>query len=204
MVSQLSSLLSVTDSLCIHDEYKLWIYNVSVLHFHFCADAVANRTISQLESNVTHYLKKWLNLPWSATRGYFVILGLLPKRHTCFPRSQAKFTVLCQCLFWLYRLQELGIQLQLGKMPSNIHCWHLHVSTYHQFQLLDCYSLKQRVYCLARLHLNVKIIYKRFQSNLKFTDSAVLEWSCRTWCLVFIQLSFLLQAASDTLPAEVN
>jgi len=70
MVSQLSSIPSATDPLCIFGEYELWIYRnciVSLLCFHLCVGAVSTRTISQLELTATHNLKKWLNLPRIAT-----------------------------------------------------------------------------------------------------------------------------------------
>ena len=67
----LTRLLSATDSLSIRGEYKLWIYRnyiISLLRFYLCVDAITNHTIKPLESMVTRYLKKWLQLPQSATR----------------------------------------------------------------------------------------------------------------------------------------
>ena len=71
MKTRLTSLLSATDSLQICGEYELWIYrnySISLLRFNLCVGAVPNSTITQLESTATRYLKKWLNLPHSATR----------------------------------------------------------------------------------------------------------------------------------------
>ena len=53
MTSLLSGLLTVTDSLPIRGEYKLWIYRnyiISLLRFHLCVDAITNHAINQLES----------------------------------------------------------------------------------------------------------------------------------------------------------
>ena len=64
MITRLTTLLNATDSLCIRGEYKVWIYRnyiISLLPFHLCVDAVSNRTISQMESTATRYLKKWLD-----------------------------------------------------------------------------------------------------------------------------------------------
>ena len=69
--ARLTSLLSATDSLQIRGEYKLWIYRnyiILLLRFTLCVDSVSVSTISQLESTATRYLKKWLNLPRSASR----------------------------------------------------------------------------------------------------------------------------------------
>ena len=71
MVCRLTDLLTATDSLPICGEYKLWIYRnyiISLLQFYLCVDAVSSWSISKLESIASHFLKKWLNLPGSATR----------------------------------------------------------------------------------------------------------------------------------------
>ena len=70
MLRHLTDLLTATDSLPICGEYKLWIYRnyvISLLRFHQCVDAVSSWSISKLESIATCFLKKWLNLPRSAT-----------------------------------------------------------------------------------------------------------------------------------------
>ena len=66
MVDRLKELISVTDSLNIRGEYKLWIYRnyvLSLLRFHLAVDAVTPTAISKMESIATRYLKKWLHLP---------------------------------------------------------------------------------------------------------------------------------------------
>ena len=120
MVTQLTSLLSATDSLCVHGEYKLWIYRnyiVSLLRFHLGVDAVSNRTVSQLESTATRYLKKWLNLPRSATRAILYYPGVGCPSITHISR-EAKLSLLsCVSSSSDLRLQELGLQFKLGKAP---------------------------------------------------------------------------------------
>jgi len=120
MVTRLTSLLSATDSLCVRGEYKLWIYRnyiVSLLHFHLGVDAVSNRTVSQLESTATRYLKKWLNLPRSATRAILYYPGVGCPSITHISR-EAKLSLLsCVSSSSDLRLQELGLQFKLGKAP---------------------------------------------------------------------------------------
>jgi len=70
----LSDLLSATDVLPVWGEYKLWLYRnyiVSLLHFHLSVDAVTKGAVTNMENMATRYLKKWLNLPRSATRAIF-------------------------------------------------------------------------------------------------------------------------------------
>jgi len=72
VLSFLTELLSATDLLPIRGEYKLWIYRnyiISLLRFRLCVDAITNHTIKKLESTVTRYLKKWLQLPRNAILG---------------------------------------------------------------------------------------------------------------------------------------
>ena len=79
MITCLTELLTVTDSLSVQREYKLWIYLnyiLSLLCFHLSVDAVTQSTISKMESMVTYYLKKWLHLPRSATRMILYDLGI--------------------------------------------------------------------------------------------------------------------------------
>ena len=79
MVSRLTELLSVTDAVHIRGEYKLWVYQnyiLSLLCIHLCVDAVTPTAISKIESMATHYLKKWLNLPRSATRAILYYPGV--------------------------------------------------------------------------------------------------------------------------------
>jgi len=75
-------------------------------------DAVPNSTITQLKATVTRYLKKWLNLPRSATQ---VPWYMLPQHFTHFQKLS-----LLSCVSRASsdaQLQELGLQLQLGSAP---------------------------------------------------------------------------------------
>jgi len=113
----LSGLLSTTDSLSIRGKYKLWIYRnyiISLLRFHLCVDAITNHAINQLESMVTRYLKRWLQLPRNATRVILYYPGV------CCPSvsqvcREAKLSLLsCVCASSDLRLQELGLHLHFG------------------------------------------------------------------------------------------
>jgi len=76
MIAHLTDLLTCTDILPIHGEYKLWIYRnciICLLRFHLCVDA---GTISKLQSIATCFLKKWLKLPRSASRAMLYYPGV--------------------------------------------------------------------------------------------------------------------------------
>ena len=78
-----------------------------IVHFHISVDAVTKGTITKMENMATCYLKKWLNLPRSATHAILYYPGVVPtdiSRHllSCISASSD------------YKLQELGLQLHLG------------------------------------------------------------------------------------------
>ena len=79
MCDVLSRLLSTTDLLPIRGEYKLWLYRnyiVSLLRFHLSVDSVTTGAITKMENIATRLLKKWLNLPRSATRAVLYYPGV--------------------------------------------------------------------------------------------------------------------------------
>ena len=122
LCSLLSDLLSATDVLPVHGEYKLWLYLnyiVSLLRFHLSVDAVTPGAISKMESMATRYLKKWLSLPRSATRA---ISGLCCPSISQVSR-QAKLSLLsCISATFDATLQELGLQLHLGDSYVSTDC----------------------------------------------------------------------------------
>jgi len=109
--------------------------------------------------------------------------------------------------------QELGLQLKLEKahLQTSDADYSLLKSACEQLSLLPT---ARSLYLKAK-HLLFNTITSESETHLqtlsvqsKFGDSAQLERSCRTWhCLTSGfhpgLLSFLLQAASDTLPTAV-
>ena len=116
---RLTDLLTATDSLPIRGEYKLWIYRnyiTSLLRFHLCVDAVSSWSISKLESVATHFLKKWLNLPRSATHVVLYYPGVCCPSITHVSREAELSLLACVSASADLRLQELGLQLRLGNV----------------------------------------------------------------------------------------
>ena len=117
MCDVLSRLLFTTDLLPIRGEYKLWLYRnyiVSMLRFHLSVDSVTTGSITKMENIATRHLKKWLNLPRSATHAVLYYPGV------CCPSisqvsKQAKLSLLsCISASFDDQIQELGLQLHLG------------------------------------------------------------------------------------------
>ena len=140
MITRLTTLLNATDSLCIRGEYKLCIYRnyiISLLRFHLCVDTVSNGTISQMESTATRYLKKWLNLPRSATRVILYYPGVCCPSITHVPREAKHSLLACVSASSDHRLQELGLQLQLARVSLQIQDddYSLLLSAHEQLQL---------------------------------------------------------------------
>ena len=118
MTDTLSRLLSAVDMLPIRGEYKLWFYRnyiVSLLRFHLSVDAITKPAITKLENLATHYLKKWLRLPRCATRAILYYPGVCCPSISQVSR-EAKLSLLsCISATGDPQLQQLGLQLHLGK-----------------------------------------------------------------------------------------
>jgi len=175
-----------------------------LLCFHLSVDAISNWTISKFESTVSHYLKKWLNLPCSATRVILYYPGVVCTSITHVSREAKLSLISCVSSSSDYCLQEFGLQLKLGKahLQTSDADYSVLKSAREQLSLLGHCIIKLSIYCLTLLLLSVKLICRLF-------DSAQLERSYRTWhCLMSGfhpgHLSFLLRAASDTLPTALR
>ena len=217
LINRLTDLLTATNSLPIRGEYKLWIYRkyiISLLRFHLCVDAVSNGSISKSESIATRFLKKWLNLPRSATR------VILYYPDVCCPSishvsREAKLSLLaCVSSSSDLRLQELNLQLRLGSAALQIQDTDYSILSSAKKQL-SAFPSARSLYVTAKKQLreHTKMQCEDHLQSLsvqsKFQNSAELETSCRTWNRLVMgfhpgQLSFLLRAASDTLPTAVN
>ena len=120
---RLSDLLTATDQLPIHGEYKMWIYRnyiISLLLFHLCVDAISSCSISKLDSIATRFLKKWLNLPRSATCVVLYYPGVCCPSISLVSREAKLSLLACVSASADQRLQELGLQLNLGNVV--VHC----------------------------------------------------------------------------------
>ena len=217
VLSFLTELLSATDLLPIRGEYKLWIYRnyiISLLRFRLCVDAITNHTIKKLESTVTRYLKKWLQLPRNATRVILYYPGICCPSVSLVSR-EAKLSLLsCVSTSADSRLQELGLHLHLGNVLLQLQLQDYSILSAAQSHLSSM-PLARSLYKTAKAQLT-KLVTKDCESHLndlsvqcKFLDSARLETSCRMWNKLLSgfhpgQLSFLLRASSDTLPSPVN
>ncbi|XP_065884075.1 uncharacterized protein [Dysidea avara] len=194
MISHLTDLLSASDSLPIRGEYKLWIYRnyiLSLTRFHLCVDAVSRGTISKLESIATRFLKKWLNLPQSATRVILYYPGVCCPSISHVSREAKLSLLACVSASSDLRLQELNLHLRLGNVALQIQD--------NDYSILS----------IAQKQLSAFPISSSLTVQSKFESSAELESSCKTWNRLLKgfhpgQLSFLLRAASDTLPTAVN
>ena len=109
---------------------------------------------------------------------------------------------------------ELGLQLQLGNVALQIRDTGYSLLMRAREQLSSLPTARS-LYMKAKKLLsdNVKSNCSTHLQTLtvqcKFADSARLEDSCKTWNRLIAgfnpgQLSFLLRAASDTLPTAVN
>ena len=190
-------------------------YIISLLRFHLCVDTVSSWTISRLESIATRFLKKWLRLPRSASRVILYYPGVCCPSITHVSR-EAKLSLLsCVSATSDPRLQELGLQLHLGNVALQINDNEYSILANARKQLSVLPSARS-LYLKAKTQLtqyNKSQCENHLQTltvQSKFGCSAELESSCKTWNRLLAgfhpggQLSFLLRAASDTLPTAIN
>ena len=113
-----------------------------------------------------------------------------------------------------HRLQELGLQLQLARVSLQIQDddYSLLLSAREQLSSIptarSLYIKAKRLFC-NNIKSQCDTHLQTLSVQCKFRDSAKLEESCKTWNRLMSgfhpgQLSFLLRAASDTLPTAVN
>ena len=217
ITDKLSYLLSTTDNLPIRGEYKLWLYRnyiISLLRFHLAVDAISKHAIGKLENLATRYIKRWLGLPRSSTRAILYYPGV------CCPgisqvSREAKLSLLsCISTTSDYQLQQLGLQLHLGDAYMQAQDADYDILSKAR-SMISSFPVARPLYVLSK-----KILMAdertRYQDHLdtlsvqsKVKDSLSLETSCGTWNRLMLgchpgQFSFILRAASDTLPTAVN
>ena len=217
MCNLLSNLLSTTDVLPIRGEYKLWLYRnyiISLLRFHLSVDAVTKGAVTKMENMATCYLKKWLGLPRSATRAVLYYPGMCCPSISQVSR-QARLSLLsCIDASSDYQLQELGLQLHLGDAYLQTHASDYSILSEARSQLTS-FPMARQLYLLSKklIAADECSCYNKHLDTLsvqcKLKDSVSLESCCGTWNRLLLgcnpgHISFVLRAASDTLPTAVN
>ena len=189
MCDVLSRLLSTTDLLPIRGEYKLWLYRnyiVSLLRFHLSVDSVTTGAIIKMENIATRHLKKWLNLPRSATRAVLYYPGV------CCPSisqvsKQAKLSLLsCISASSDDQVQELGLQLHLGDEYLQTQSSDYSILSKARSQLssipMACHLyLQSRKLAAADERSRYDKHLDTLSVQCKLKDSVSLESCCGTW-----------------------
>ena len=189
-------------------------YILSHIRFCLCVDAVSRGAISKLESIATRFLKKWLGLPRSATRVILYYLGVCCPSVSQVSREAKLSLLACVSSSSDLQLQELNLQLRLRNVALQIQGNDYSILSIAKKQL-SAFPSARSLYTMARNQLSVHTKTQctdHLQSltvQSKFEGSPMLESSCKTWNRLLKgfhpgQLSFLLRAASDTLPIAVN
>jgi len=153
-------------------------------------------------------------LPLSATRAVLYYPGVCSPSISHISREAKLSLLACVDASTDDRLQELGFQLHLGNVAMQIEdsTYSILLNAKKQLSTLPSarslyvktkHLLRDHIASQCRDHLQTLFV------RSKFKGSAELEESCKTWNWLLSgfhpgQLSFLLRAASDTLPAAVN
>ena len=167
-----------------------------------------------MENMATRYLKKWLGLPRSATRAVLYYPGMCCPSISQVSR-QARLSLLsCIDASSDYQLQELGLQLRLGDAYLQTHASDYSILSEARSQLTS-FPMARQLYLLSKklIAADERSCYNEHLDTLsvqcKLKDSVSLESCCGTWNRLLLgcnpgHISFVLRAASDTLPTAVN
>ena len=171
-------------------------------------------TVTKMENVATCYLKKWLGLPKSATRAMLYCPGVCcPSISQVF--RQARLSLLsCIDASSDYQLQKLGLQLHLDDVYLQTHASNYSILSEARSQLTP-FPMARQLYLLSKklIAADERSCYNKHFDTLsvqyKLKDSVSLESCCGTWNRLLLgcnpgHISFVLQAASDTLPTAVN
>ena len=131
-----------------------------------------------------------------------------------YPERQSLVCCRVSVLLFDPHLQELGLQLHLGNVALQIkdNEYSILANAWKQLSVLPSARslyLKAKSQATQYNKLQCENHLQKLTVQSKFSSSAELERSCKTWNRLLAgfhpgQLSFLLRAASDTLPTAVN
>ena len=217
MCNLLSYLLCTIDGLSIRGEYKLWLYRnyvICLLRFHLSVDAVTKGAVTKMENMTTCYLKRWLGLPKSTTRAVLYYPGMCCPSISQVSRQAQLSLLSCIDASSDYQLQELGLQLHLGNAYLQTHASDYSILSEAHSQL-TFFPMARQLYLLSKklIAADERSCYNKHLDTLsvqcKLKDSVSLESCCGTWNRLLLgcnpgHISFVLRAASDTLPIAVN
>ena len=218
LLSKFNAFLQALDSRPIRGEYKLWIYQnylAPSFHYHLAVNPSTSKVIKNLEASSTRLIKKWLNLPKSATQAilYHPDVLNIPQVNTI--RLKAKISYLSAILNSPDLLiRELRVLLNNPKVQSNLDvsniCWKFVDSAPDKIASFPLVKKK----CVTAVNNYVKQQWDKHLSSLevqgKFSEIALLESENKTWKKIMLhglpygQLSFILKAGSDTLPHHLT
>ena len=218
-----SNALGEIDKQPIRGEYKCWIlkhYLAPSLHFYLAIDDIPEETIKRLQTRVNKIVKKWLNLPRSATLAtvYHPSVLALP----FFPHARLNFKAKVDYLHAISTsrnplLSELSQSLSTQNLPMSIpppsfdilqsardSIGHLpFVKPASQLKKVTRHLIQAHQASYWDTHLETLAVQS------KFKDVVALETDCQVWNRIHFglpagQLSFLLRAGADCLPTPLN
>ena len=216
-----SNALGEIDKQPIRGEYKCWIlkhYLAPSLHFYLAIDDIPEETIKRLQTRVNKIVKKWLNLPRSATLATVYHPSVLAMPFFPHARLKAKVDYLRAISTSQDPLLcELSQSLSTQNLPMSIPSPSFDIlqaardSIGHLPSVKPASQLKKVTRHLIQAHQasywDTHLETLTVQS--KFKDVVALETDCQVWNRIQFglpagQLSFLLRAGADCLPTPLN
>ena len=221
LLKVISKALDEIDKQPIRAEYKCWTlkhYLAPSLHLYLAIEDIPEETIKQVQAKVNKIVKKWLNLPRSATLAALyhpTVLGLPFFPHL---RPKAKVDYLRAITTTSDPLlQELAQSFSTQNLPSSIPPASLDLLKSARESIKDLPPSKP---ALQLKHATRKVTeahqVTHWDNHLdtlsvqsQFKDIVILEGDCKIWSRIQSglpagQLSFLLKAGTDCLPTPLN
>ena len=215
----LTACLQRVDNAPLRGEYKVWIYRryvIPSLHYDLAVNPLSSTTIKKMNSLATRYIKKWLGLSRSTTVAVIHHPSVLniPTIESCSTKSKLSFlsavTLSPDPLIKEISASALsrGFGHACGITDETRDILSLATSS------IESISRKTLPRATRAVHLEHR--REKWDSSLeclsvqrKFSDVCVLESDNHVWNRIMDglppgQLSFILRAASDTLPTPLN
>ena len=221
LANNFSSMLRNINDRPIRGEYKLWIYRnylLPSLQFYLAVNQISKSKLLSLQAQANKYLKRWLSLSNSTTLAILFHPELLDVTPLTEVEQKSKISFLTSLMSSPDPLiQELVVKNEdsvfpAQSMPSLFQSVVTRVkSALETSQQIPAKTLKKQLFSSLKVSREGEFTshLEGLEVQSKLLDSIDLESSSKIWKRIMHglparQMSFILRAATDTLPTPLN
>ena len=217
--SMFISSLEKLDQAKIRGEYKVWIYKrylVHAMHYKLAVNMIKKSVIRKCNALATKLVKKWLGLTRSTTVAVLHHPSVLDIPFLDDFSTKAKLTFLSAATISRDPLIEEIASIALSDNMQSVLSSSKSARDVLNLAIESVESIDRRTFPRVVKHIMKEKSVEKWKAHLsnltvqkKFNESCELEEDNRVWNrllggLPAGQLSFILRAASDTLPTPLN